>query len=111
MTTHVTHLIKTFPGLSISLKIQAEVFKAACKSEHDRVACQLSECLLGALPRGPCAPGRLASLLGFQHSVTLPPGYLHLSLPPRTVSSPTEDEFYIPPKKYMKVTAVISSLK
>lgn len=62
-------------------------------------------------PRGPCAPGRLASLLGFQHSVTLPPGYLHLSLPPRTVSSPTEDEFYIPPKKYMKVTAVISSLK
>lgn len=53
MTTHVTPLIKTFPGRSLSLETQAEAFKAACKSEHDRAACHLSEQLLGALPRGP----------------------------------------------------------
>lgn len=55
MTTHVTHLIKTFQWLSISLKIQARVLKTAYKSEHDLVTSWLSDALLVLSP-GPCWP-------------------------------------------------------
>lgn len=63
MTAQVTHLIKAFQCLSISLKIQANVLKSAYKSERDLVECYLSECPLSTLPLDHSTPGRLAGLL------------------------------------------------
>lgn len=67
MTTQVTHLIKTFQWLSISLKIQAKVLKTAYKSQHDLVASCLSQYPLSPLSSEPCPPSTPASLLPLEH--------------------------------------------
>lgn len=70
MTTHVTHLIKTFQWLSISLKIQAKVLKTAYKSEHDLVTSWLSDALLVLSPWTMLATSGMLAFKPVSHNAT-----------------------------------------
>lgn len=67
MTTRVTHLIKTFQWLPITLKIQAEILKTCLQVQTWPCCCHLSECPLGSPHLHPATPGRLASRLVCRH--------------------------------------------
>lgn len=70
MTTHVTHLIKTFQWLSISLKIQAKVLKTAYKSEHDLLTSWLSDALLVLSPWTMLATSGMLAFKPVGHNAT-----------------------------------------
>lgn len=87
-TTHVTHLIKTFQWLFITLKIQAEILKT-CLQVWTRPRCShLSECPIGS-PQAGWPPCWSASTSGTSHrclglSALVPPSANVRWMPPHS---------------------------